>query len=89
MTTYTLEHEAPVILAGRLFTVETQTLESGSVTTWLYGARGAVYFLRPFLGADAGLREVISWKSGAPLRDKAQRAVRVTLLGDVIEEVAR
>lgn len=87
--TYTLQTEAPVVLAGRVFTVESQTTDSGNVQTWLTGGRGAVYFLRPFLGEDNGLREVISFKSGAPLRDKCQRPVRVLLVGDIIEEVTR
>lgn len=86
--TYTLRTEAPVVLAGRVFTVESQTLDNGNVTTWLHGPRAA-YFLRPLLGEDNGLREVISFASGAPLRDKAQRPVRVLLVGDMIEEVAR
>lgn len=53
----------------------------------LTGPRGAVYLLRPFLGADTGLRQVISLGSGAPLRRKGNE-VRVIRIGDVIE-VAR
>ena len=87
--TYTISTEAPVVLAGRVFTVESQTMDNGNVATWLTGSRGASYFLRPFLGEDNGLREVISFNSGAPLRDKCQRPVRVLLVGDVIEEVTR
>lgn len=86
---YAMQTEAPVVLAGRVFTVETQTMDSGRVSTWLTGSRGAVYFLREFLGEDTGHREVISWKSGAPLRDKCQRPVRVILIGDEITEVTR
>lgn len=85
--TFEMKTEAPVVVAGRVFTVETQTMESGRVMTWLTGARGAVYFLREFLGEDTGRRQVISWKSGAPLRDKCGREVRVLLVGDIIQDV--
>lgn len=55
-------------------------------STWhLTGPRGAVYFLRGFLRDDTGLRQVISWKSGQPLRVKGNE-VRVIQLGDVIEK---
>lgn len=79
-----------VMLAGSLFRIEVQTLESGNVTTWLYGPRGAAYFLRPYLErkGDTGLRQVISWKSGAPLR-KNGNEIRVHQIGDVLEEVGR
>jgi hypothetical protein len=87
--TYTTQTEAPVTIAGRVFTVETQTMDSGRVTTWLIGSRGAVYFLREFTGPDTGVRQVISFKSGAPLRDKCSREVRVLLVGDMIEEITR
>lgn len=87
--TYEMKTEAPVVVAGRVFTVETQTMESGRVMTWLTGARGAVYFLREFTGEDTGRRQVISWKSGAPLRDKCGREVRVLLVGDIIQDVTK
>ena len=51
----------------------------------LTGPRGAVYFLRGFLGTDTGVRQVISWKSGQPLRVRGNE-VRVIQLGDVIED---
>ena len=55
----------------------------------LTGPRGAVYFLRAFIekDGDTGLRQVISWKSGAPLRVRGNE-VRVHVLGDIIERVA-
>lgn len=90
------EHGAPVVIAGRMMTVEviTSTFDIGngpqqSTSTYLIGARGARYLCRPFLGDDDGVREVISMGSGAPLRDKCQRPVRVLVLGDVVEEIAR
>ncbi len=94
--TATTEHGAPVVIAGRLFTVEvtTSTFDIGNgpqsrTSTFLVGARGAYYYCRPYLNDDSGVRQVISWKSGAPLRDKYQRPVRVLVLGDVVEEIAR
>lgn len=58
-----------------------------SSTVTLTGPRGASYFLRGFLGADTGLRQVISWKSGQPLRQRGNE-IRVIRIGDLIE-VAR
>lgn len=52
----------------------------------LTGARGGVYFLRGFLGTDTGVRQVISWKSGQPLRVKGNE-VRVVVMGDMIEKL--
>lgn len=52
--------------------------------TVLTGPKGAQYFLRGFLGPDTGLRQVISMKSGAPLRQRGNE-IRVIRLGDVIE----
>lgn len=51
----------------------------------LTGPRGAVYFLRGYLGTDNGVRQVISWKSGNPLRVRGNE-VRVVVLGDMIEK---
>lgn len=65
----------------------TYTVEAGPDTTWLTGPKGAVYFLRGFLNTDDGLRQVISWKSGSPLRVKGNE-VRVLHLGNVIEVAA-
>jgi hypothetical protein len=57
---------------------------------YLTGPRGATYFLRGFLGEDTGVRQVISSKSGQPLRDsRTQQEIRVVELGDVIEVQAR
>lgn len=51
----------------------------------LTGPRGAVYFLRGYLGPDTGVRQVISWKSGNPLRVRGNE-VRVVVIGDHIEK---
>lgn len=87
MTTaeYTMTDAGTVTLGRTTYRVETQTMTAtGNVETWLHGPRGAVFFLREYLGADDGLRQVISWKSGAPLRVNGNE-VRVYLLGNVIE----
>ena len=95
MTTFTLNEtvSAPdVTLGSTTYKVEVQTVrwlaedgtEREGVQTWLHGPRGGTYFLRGFLGKDDGLRQVVSWKSGAPLRVKGNE-VRVYLLGNVIE----
>ena len=69
-----------VTLAGKVFTIHQQ----GSAT-YLIGARGAVYYVRPYLGESTGRHEVIAMASGAPLRDKYSRAIKVVAVGDVIE----
>jgi hypothetical protein len=86
-TGYTITDAGTITLGRSTFRVEVQTYANGHHTTWLTGARGAVYFLRGFLGADTGDRQVISWKSGQALR-VAGNEVRVVELGNVIE-VAR
>lgn len=60
----------------------------GSTELHLAGPRGATYFLRGFIerGGDTGLRQVISWKSGQPLRQRGNE-IRVVRIGDVIEVV--
>lgn len=74
-------------LAGKTFTVSTVPFGSypGGVLTLLTGKRGGQYFLRPFMGEHDGSFEVVSEKTGAPLRDRSGRAVVVVRLGDVIE----
>lgn len=86
-TEYTLTDAGTIQLGRSTYRVEVQDYaETGGRTVWLYGARGAAYFLRGFLGKDDGLRQVISWKSGQPLRDSRTGAeVRVIAIGDVIE----
>lgn len=82
-----------VILAGTEFAVReyifTYTDRDGEVRTggevFLTGPRGAEYFLRGFLGDDSGIRQVISCKSGAPLR-KLGNEVRVIRIGDILEQ---
>lgn len=74
-----------VIISGRTF--EVIRGDNGYIA--LKGARGAEYFLRGFTGVDTGVREVISWKSGAALRDKAYRNVRVIEIAGIIEELTR
>jgi hypothetical protein len=76
-----------ITLGKQSFTVEAQLFDNGHTMVWLTGARGGVYFLREFAGNDTGLRQVISWKSGQPLR-VAGNEVCVYHVGNVIE-VAR
>lgn len=88
VTTYA---DGTVTIRETTFDVERMifTYQDGTerTETYLHGARGAVYLLRPFIerGGDSGLREVISMKSGAPWR-KRGNAVRVVEIAGVIEE---
>lgn len=85
---YTLTDAPAVTLGKTTYAVQIQTMTmTGRTEVHLTGPRGAGYFLRGFLGKDDGLRQVISWKSGAPLRVRGNE-VRVVAVGDVIE-VAR
>lgn len=82
--TFTITDNGTVTLGRTTYTVETQTFDSGRSITMLTGPRGAVYFLRGFLGEDTGRRQVISFKSGQPLRVRGNE-VRVLHIGDQIE----
>lgn len=82
MTMNTNTEATTTELAGQTFTAE-----ADNGTVFLTGRRGGEYILRPFLGEQTGRYEVISLKSGAPLRDKYLRPVRVHWLGDIIEQV--
>ena len=61
-------------------------LHCTAITVILRGPRGAEYFLRAFneRNGDTGLRQVISYKSGQPLRVRGNE-IRVYHLGNVIE----
>lgn len=84
---WTITDNGSITLGRTTYTAETQTFESGRSQTMLTGPRGAVYFLREFLGEDTGLRQVISFKSGQPLRVRGNE-VRVYHIGDQIEVAA-
>jgi hypothetical protein len=84
---YTLTDLGEVTLGRSTFRVERQDYtDSARHMTWLHGSRGAVYFLRGYMerGGDTGLRQVISWKSGAPLRQQGNE-IRVLEFGTHIE----
>lgn len=85
---YTLTDEGTITLGRTTYRVEVQRFTNGTDAVWLYGPRGAVYFLRGFLGTDNGLRQVISWKSGQPLRVRGNE-IRVIHIGDTIERATR
>jgi len=89
-TAYITTAIEPITLAGQVFTAEVfrSAEHPASDTVFLTGRRGGVYFLRQRVGELTGRYDVISFKSGAPLRDKAQRPVQVYWLGDVIEQTA-
>lgn len=85
-TTQNTTTHSNVTLGATTYTVE---YWADSDMTVLTGPRGAQYFLRGFLyrnakRGDTGLRQVISFKSGQPLRVKGNE-VRVYHIGDTIE----
>lgn len=87
---YTRHDLEPVTLGKTTYAVHTLHIHStGNVVTNLVGPRGAIYFLRGFIEpkGDTGLRQVISFNSGNPLRVQGNE-VRVYHFGDIIE-VAR
>lgn len=87
----TTTEDGTIELRGTKFEVQrmTHTFNDGETTTdtYLYGPRGAMYMLRPFIErkGDSGIRELISMKSGAPWR-KRGNPVRVIEIAGVIEE---
>jgi hypothetical protein len=71
-TVYTIEERGTITLAGKTFRVEVQHYTAtGGNMVWLHGPRGGTYFLRAYIerGGDTGIRQVISWGSGKPLRN--------------------
>lgn len=84
---FTTVDRGTVTLSGSKFRVEEVTSDNNFHEVWLVGARGARYFLRPYLEreGDTGLRQIISWNSGYPLH-KAGNEIRAIVVGDVIEE---
>lgn len=52
--------------------------------TYLEGARGGFYYLRPYLGDDNGARQMISMKSGGAYRIQGN-AVKVIEVAGIIE----
>jgi hypothetical protein len=94
-TAYHMTELGSITLGSSTFRVESQTMhETGHVMIHLHGSRGAVYFLREVWIRRNGVRvsegefQVISWKSGKELRQRGNE-VRVTMIGDVIEERTR
>lgn len=82
-----------VTLGGRTFTAEHTCAAAGGTGNGLViltGPRGGTFFLRGYLAKkDAGVYQVISFKSGAPLRDKCGREVHAFWMGDIIEDATR
>lgn len=52
--------------------------------TYLEGARGGFYYLRPYLGQDTGRRQMVSMKSGGNYRIKGN-PVEVIEVAGIIE----
>lgn len=89
-TDYTLVELGTIKLGTTTFRVEEQRYHStGGSMIWLHGPR-ATYFLRGFAlragQVDDGVRQVISWKSGAPLRQRGNE-IRVVHIGNVVEQL--
>ena len=79
---------APVKLGKTTYEVTIQRYDENKYpdTIWLRGPRGAEYTLVPeSIANETGRYRVISFRSGAPLRSKGNE-IRVTLLGNIIEE---
>lgn len=84
---YTMIDAEPVKLGSSIYQVKVQRFNNGQETVHLTGPRGAEYYLLGSLGEDTGLRKVISWKSGNPLRVKGNE-VKVIHIAGVIEMAA-
>jgi hypothetical protein len=87
-TDYTLTDGGTVTLGRTTYAIEIQDhLTTGGRTVWLTGPRGASYQLRAYSNRS-GHYQVISFKSGQPLRNRGVE-VTVYMLGDVIEQAGR
>lgn len=87
---YTIVELGEVKIGTTTYRVEEQRYTAtGGTMTWLTGPRGATYFLRGFAlrpgELDDGVRQMISWRTGTPLRQRGNE-VRVVQIGDVIEQ---
>lgn len=86
---YTLQDAGTIKLGRTKYTVEIQNVDNCESTTWLKGPRGAAYILQPVnMLKDDGVRRIISFGSGAPLRVKGNE-VRIVILGDIVEVYER
>ena len=81
---YRVHDEGRVQLGRTRFRIEVQVYTDGRRFTWLCGPRGSEYFLRPFLGPDDGLRQVVNARTGEVMRCRGND-VLVIEIGDVIE----
>lgn len=80
----TIVNGTKVSIGGKSFTVEIP--ENYPDQLWLHGTRGGVNFLRGYTNRE-GLFQIVSWKSGAPVMNKAQQPLAVMLMGTIIEDV--
>lgn len=80
----TMVHGAKVTIGNKSFTVEIP--ENYPDQLWLHGTRGGINFLRGYTNRS-GLFQVVSWKSGAPVMNKAQQPLTVMIMGTIIEDV--
>lgn len=80
----TLASGATVAIGGKTFTVELSEADPSYIA--LIGVRGAENFLRGYTNLE-GIFQVISWKSGAPVVNKAQQQLKVAVMGNLIEDI--
>jgi hypothetical protein len=84
-TTYTTQDLGAIQLGNTTYQIEEATYpETGGAMTFLYGPRGAAYFLREYSNRP-GHFQVISAMSGKELRKRGNE-VTVIRIGDLIEE---
>lgn len=79
-----LTNGAQVTIGGKKFTIELSEADPSYIA--LIGVRGAENFLRGYTNLE-GIFQVISWKSGAPVVNKAQQPLKVAVLGNLIEDI--
>lgn len=80
----TLASGGTVRIGGKTFTIELSDADPSYIA--LIGVRGAENFLRGYTNLE-GIFQVISWKSGAPVVNKAQQQLKVVVMGNLIEDI--
>ncbi|MBC9704891.1 MAG: hypothetical protein H9W81_07925 [Enterococcus sp.] len=61
-------------------------MDTNKDMVWLKGTRGGINFLRGTI-IDTGIYTVVSWKSGTSVTNKRGEALKVVVLGNMIEDV--
>lgn len=80
----TVENGAKIVLGGKTYTMEIPADYPDQL--WFKGARGAANFLRGYTNRE-GVFQLVSWKSGNPVVNKALQPLKVIMMGNLIQDI--